>query len=181
MRFRASILGVIGVLWLLLSYPGQAQDPQPTEYQFKAALLFNFAKFVEWPSGAFPDPRSPIVFGILGENPFHDDLIRTLQDKTINNRSLVVREFNSVTEATNCQVLFISVSEKRRLPEILQTLRSSSALTVSELDRFIESGGMIYLFAENKKIHFQVSPDAAKSAGLKVSSKLLGLSTRPGR
>src|SRR4051812_45240396 len=104
MRLRGNIVAVIGVFWLLQSHPGQGQDLQPTEYQFKAALLFNFAKFVDWPAQAFSDAASPIVIGVLGENPFHEDLIQTVQGKTINNRPLVIKEFTSVTEARNCHI-----------------------------------------------------------------------------
>jgi hypothetical protein len=181
MRFHALPIPGLILVWLLMAGPGRAQDAQPTEYQIKAALVFNFAKFVEWPAAAFADVASPIVIGILGDNPFNDELARIVRDKTINNRPLVVREFHSASEATNCHVLFISNSEKKRLPEILQSLQGSSALTVGETDRFTEIGGMINFFAEGKKIRFQINPGAARNAGLKVSSRLLSIAAQPAR
>ena len=181
MRLRAtSILG-LSLVWLLSVGNGRAQESQPTEYQIKAAFLFNFAKFVEWPPAAFAEATSPMVIGVLGENPFRDDLERTIQGKTINNRPLVIKEFRSPAEATNCHVLFISTSEKQRLPEILKSLHGTSVLTVGETDRFIETGGMINFVAEGNKIRFQINEVAAKSAGLKTSSKLLNLASRPAR
>ena len=181
MRLRAtSILG-LSLVWLLSVGDGRAQESQPTEYQIKAAFLFNFAKFVEWPPAAFAEATSPMVIGILGENPFGDDLERTIRGKTINNRPLVIKEFRSPAEATNCHVLFISTSEKQRLPEILKSLHGTSVLTVGETDRFIETGGMINFVAEGNKIRFQINEVAAESAGLKISSKLLSLASRPAR
>jgi hypothetical protein len=181
MLLRAtSILG-LSLVWLLSVGNGRAQESQPTEYQIKAAFLFNFAKFVEWPPAAFAEATSPMVIGVLGENPFGDDLEQTIRGKTINNRPLVIKEFRSPAEATNCHVLFISTSEKQRLPEILKSLHGASVLTVGETDRFTETGGMINFVAEGNKIRFQINEVAAKSAGLKISSKLLSLASRPAR
>jgi hypothetical protein len=181
MRLRATSILVLSLVWLLSVGDGRAQEFQPTEYQIKAAFLFNFAKFVEWPPAAFAEATSPMVIGILGENPFGDDLERTIRGKTINNRPLVIKEFRSPAEATNCHVLFISTSEKQRLPEILKSLHGTSVLTVGETDRFTETGGMINFVAEGNKIRFQINEVAAKSAGLKISSKMLSLSSRPAR
>jgi hypothetical protein len=181
MRFRAIPIPGLILAWLLMAGPGRTQDAQPTEYQLKAALIFNFAKFVEWPPAAFAGAASPIVIGILGDNPFDDELARTVRGKAINNRPLVVQEFRSASEATNCHVLFISNSEKKRLPEILKSLQGTRALTVGETDRFTESGGMINFFEAGKKIRFQINLDAARNAGLKVSSRLLSIASQPAR
>jgi hypothetical protein len=170
-----------GLIWLLLAGGGgHAQESQPTEYQIKAAFLFNFAKFVEWPPRAFAGATSPIVIGILGDNPFRDDLARTIQGKTIDEHPLLTKEYRSPAEATNCHILFISTSEKKRLPEIFEALKGTSVLTVSETDRFTESGGMINFFQERSRIRFQINKEAANGVGLKISAKLMNLATRPG-
>jgi hypothetical protein len=183
MRCRAtSHLGLV----LLLSLPrlagglGDAQEFRPTEYQVKAAFLFNFAKFVEWPPHAFASGTSPLVIGILGENPFHEDLARTILNKTIDRHPLEINEVRSPTQATNCHILFISTSEKERLPEILKGLKGANVLTVSETERFIDAGGMINFVLQGTKIRFQINKDAAASAGLKISSKLMSLALAPG-
>ena len=164
------------LLFLFVVMPSGAQTGQPSEYQIKAAFLFNFAKFVDWPPNAFPEPSSPIVIGVLGKNTFGDTLEQTLHDKAINNRPVELKMFRTVAEVTNCHVLFISTSEKGRLAKTLAALQGTTILTVSEMDEFIASGGMINFFIEDSKIHFEINNDAAEKAGLKISSKLLSLS-----
>jgi hypothetical protein len=171
-------VGLTG-LWPVGS-PASAQEAPPTEYQIKAAFLFNFAKFVEWPPKALAGTKSPIVIGLLGANPFGDDLTRTIRGKTIDAHPLLVKELRLPADATNCHILFISSSEKKRLPEILEALKGAPVLTVSETDRFTESGGMINFFMEGAKIRFQINKDAATGVGLTISSKLMSLSSRPG-
>ena len=178
MRLRATLILSLSLVWLLAPGGGRAQESPPTEYQLKAAFLLNFAKFVEWPPAAFAEATSPIVLGVLGENPFGNVLEQTIRGKTINNRPLVTRVFSSSAEATNCHILFISASEKARLPEILATLRTASVLTVGETDRFTESGGMINFVRQGNKTRFQINEAAAKNVGLKISSKLLSLASR---
>jgi hypothetical protein len=180
MRSRAISLSCLVLLLLPLAGTGRAQQLRPREYESKAAFLFNFAKFVEWPPQAFASEKSPLILGILGENPFHDDLARTIGDKTLDDHPLLIKEFRSPIEATNCHILFISSSEKRRLPEIFKTLKGVSVLTVGETDRFTETGGMINFVLEGTKIRFQINKDAATSAGLKISSKLMSLALNPG-
>jgi hypothetical protein len=166
-------------LSLFLLTTSRAQETQPSEYQLKSAFLFNFAKFVEWPPEAFSSSTAPLVFGVLGENPFGEHLENTVRNKTINGRKIVVKTVTSPDEAKTCHILFISTSERRRLREILEALRSSSVLTVGEMDRFIEAGGMINFVLENNKIRFQISDQAARNARLKISSKLLSLAWSP--
>lgn len=169
------MLLLISVFALRLS--GLAQETAP-EYQIKAAFLYNFAKFVEWPPQAFADAKSPIVIGVLGQNVFDNNLEKVIHGKTVNNRPFLFKEFHSVTEVTNCHILFISASEKEKLPKILASLQGKSVLTVSEMDQFIASGGMINFVIEDQKVHFQINDEAAKKAGLKISSKLLSLAAQ---
>jgi len=148
---------------------------QPSEYQVKAAFLFNFAKFVEWPPEAFPGTNSPIIIGVLGKNVFGDDLEKIIRDRRVNNRPFQFRNFDSAGEATHCHILFISASEKDNFKKILNNLNRASVLTVSETDGFIQAGGMVNFTIEDSKIRFQISDEAAKKAGLRISSKLLSL------
>jgi len=138
-RLRTTIGGLTLVL-LLPVVSIHPQESQPSEYGLKAAFLFNFAKYVEWPPEGFADKTSPLVIGVLGQNPFGNDLDQTVRSKTINGRSLQIKEIpHSVTEATNCHILFICTSEKKRLPEILSGLRGAHVLTVGETDRFTQT------------------------------------------
>jgi hypothetical protein len=160
---------------------GHAQEAKPTEYQIKAAFLFNFAKFVQWPQTAFAGETAPFVIGILGENPFHEDLARMIRNKTVDEHPVLVREIRSPPEATNCHILFVSNSEKNRLPEIIKSLKGASVLTVAEMEHFTENGGMIDFILESGKIRFEINNEAAANAGLRISSKLLSLAIHPQR
>jgi len=153
---------------------GLAQQ-QPSEYELKAAFLFNFAKFVEWPPDAFADSNSPIVIGVLGKNVFGDSLKKIINDRKVNNRSFKFLNLDSASQATNCQILFINSAEKNDYAKIIGSLHNASVLTVSEADGFLKAGGMINFLIEGKNIRFQISDDAAKKARLKISSKLLSL------
>ena len=174
-------MSFLGLFWLAFACPA-APTPEnaPTEYQIKAAFIFNFAKFVQWPSGAFAQRSSPLVIGVLGEDPFHGDLAATIRNKSVDEHPLILEEIRSPIAATNCHILFICASEKRRLPQVFQALQGASVLTVSEMDGFTESGGMINFLLEGTKIHFQINQEAATRAGLKISSKLMSLARRPG-
>jgi hypothetical protein len=176
MRVGATLKLFLG---LLLASNGYAQDAQPSEYQVKAAFIFNFVKFVDWPPGAFADAKAPLSIGVLGENPFGANLERTVHAKTLNNRSIMVKECRTLEEARKCQLLFISASEKKPLQEILEGLAGTHILTVGEADTFIKSGGMINFFREGNRFRFEINDDAARKAGLKIDSKLLGLGKKP--
>lgn len=180
MRFGAKTVVSVSWLWLCVTL-GHAQQVQLPEYQLKAAFIFNFAKFVEWPGEAFPEPRSPLIIGILGENPFKEHLELTIRGKAINNRAVMLKAFGAVTEITNCHILFVSVSEKDRLAEVFRSLNGAPVLTVSETERFTQSGGMINFISDEKKIRFEINNESANRARLKISSKLLTLAARPAR
>jgi hypothetical protein len=163
-------------LWLLLAgSSGPAQTATPSEYQLKAAFIYNFTKFIDWPPNAFEDDKSPFIIGILGEDPFGKFLDRTVSGKSINTHPITIQVFPNVGAATKCHLLFISRSEKDRLSEIIPKLQGTSVLTVGETEQFIKAGGMINFVEEAKKIRFQINDEAAKAAKLKMSSKLLGL------
>jgi uncharacterized protein DUF4154 len=151
-----------------------AQDG-PTEYQVKAAYLFNFLKFVEWPGDPLADTHGRWVIGIVGDNPFGDELTQIISGKTVQGHELQVRRFQPGEDLHACHILFISASEKKRLPSVLATLNSSSVLTVADMDHFIESGGMIQFVMEDKRVRFAIDVGASGRARLKVSSKLLSL------
>ena len=157
-----------------LSLNSLAQQ-QPSEYEVKAAFLFNFAKFIDWPPEVFADTNSPIVVGVLGKNVFGNNLEKIINDRKVNNRSFQFRKYTSVTEVTNCQILFISSSEKNDFAKIMSALHNASILTVSETDGFIQAGGMINFVLQDNKIRFEISDEAAKKGRLRVSSKLLSL------
>jgi hypothetical protein len=146
----------------------------PTEYQVKAAFLYNFVKFVEWPA-APNEQKDPLAICILGQDPFDGALDRITQGKTINDRRIVIRRTNDIAIARSCQVLFVSLSETSRLTEIVKALRDTSILSVSDIGRFCQSGGVIAFAMEGQRVRFQINVKAATRANLKISSNLLQL------
>jgi hypothetical protein len=184
-RSRGKLAELLAVVLLAIcSWPARAavqETAAASEYQVEAGFLYQFAKFVKWPAGVFADGKSPITIGILGEDPFGDALEATVRNKTIDNRSfrIVHLDMKSLAEAKRCQLLFICPSEKR-VSEVLDSLQNSSVLTVSKQDRFIEAGGMINFFVEDKKVEFEINNERAQRAGLKISAKLLNLARHKG-
>jgi hypothetical protein len=146
-----------------------------TEYQVKAAFLFNFAKFVEWRPSSFSDASAPLRICILGRDPFGQGLRDIINEKTVNGRKLELVYTVDLQAARACHILFIASSEKARLKQIVEGLRGTSALTVSDTEGFAEQGGMINFVLDNARVQFKVNRNAADQAGLKISSKLLSV------
>jgi hypothetical protein len=153
----------------------QARAQESKEYQIKAAFLFNFAQFVEWPSAAFADSQTPISIGVLGDDPFGAVLDQTVQGETIHSRKLVVQRSRRLEDLKGCHLLFISKSEKSRVGDILSGLGSSSVLTVSETESFARRGGIINFYLDGNKVRFEINAQAAQQKGIKISSQLLKL------
>jgi hypothetical protein len=147
----------------------------PTEYQVKAAYLFNFLKFVEWPDDPAADLHGKWVIGIVGDSPIGGELAQLVQGKNVQGRELQVKKFQAAENLRACNILFISESEKVHVPSILAALRGSSVLTVADMDNFIGSGGMIQFVVEDARVRVAIDVGATGRARLKVSSKLLSL------
>ncbi|MDB4793600.1 YfiR family protein [Methylacidiphilales bacterium] len=170
-KFVGLLLGIVSFAVLGL---GHAQA-QSKEYQIKAAFLFNFAQFVQWPATAFPETDAPFCIGILGDDPFGDVLEDMIQGETINHHKLVVHRSARFEDLEDCQLIFISKSEAAQLPDILSKLDSKPILTVSEIDSFAENGGAIDFYLQGNKVRFEINPSSAQRCGLKISSQLLSL------
>ena len=145
------------------------------EYQIKAAFLFNFTQFVEWPDHCFANPESRAVIGVLGKDPFGNFLEETIVGETIKKHPLVIQHYTNIDEITNCQILFINVSDKNQLRLINEKLKGKNILTVSDVNNFTKVGGMVRLYINDDKINIQINLEAAKAENLVISSKLLKL------
>ena len=143
------------------------------EFQVKAVFLYNFAQFVEWPARAFATPQSPLVIGVLGEDPFGAYLDEAIVGETVNQRPLTIQRYRRVDEIETCHVLFISRSETRRLEQILTRLKDRNILTVGDSEAFAARGGIIQFISENNKIRFRINLSAAQAVDLVISSKVL--------
>jgi hypothetical protein len=143
------------------------------EYDLKAAFLFNFAQFVEWPAQAFASPTAPIVIGVLGEDPFGSGLDEIVEGETVHEHPLVIRRYHSIAQIDSCQILFISLSESARLDQVLKALGHRSVLTVGEARDFTDRSGMIGFDLVQRRVRLRINLVAATDAGLTISSKLL--------
>jgi YfiR/HmsC-like len=167
-----ALLRRAALLVLLAALPLGAQE---LEYQLKAAFLYNFVKFVEWPAEAFNGEKSPLSICIHGTDPFGDTLDTVVRGETVGERGLIVQRPESLSDLRDCHVLFVSRSEKARLPEILARVEGEPVLTVGDADGFLKAGGIINFVLEENKVRFAINPEAAERNRLKISSKLLRL------
>ncbi|HEX2854625.1 MAG TPA: YfiR family protein [Opitutaceae bacterium] len=166
-------LAALIACWWTAGLATAAENPAFSEYQLKAVFLYNFAHFVEWPSQAFPEPHAPLVIGVLGEDPFGRFLDEVVAGEKVNDHSLSVRRFRRLEEIDRCHVLFVSQSETDRLGEIFERLKSRSILIVGESEGFSLRGGMVRFVTEKNKVRLRINLEAARAAGLIISSKLL--------
>lgn len=168
-----------GVLLLLAAglctAAAAAQPLVSGEYSVKAAFLYNFAKFVEWPAGAFPGLREPVAFCILGESAIGDELAQAVGGKTIQGRPVTVERTAPLDGLERCQILFVGSTERARFAEILAAVGRRPVLTVGDDEEFRQAGGIINFVLRRNRVHFQIDRAAAERAGLRISSRLLEL------
>jgi hypothetical protein len=147
------------------------------EYQVKAAFLFHFAQFVDWPPGVLNDSDSSLILCVFDDEPRRQEFQSTIDGKAIGARVLRVRPISRSQEVQGCNILFLSRDEARRQTAILRSLRGMPVLTVGETDNFLSSGGMIRFHLDEDKIRFDINLDGVESSHLKISSRVLLLAT----
>ena len=166
--------------WLCagLSLLSQNSSHSAEEYQVKAAFLYNFAKFVDWPDDAAGSSK-PLVIAVFGSDPFGPVLDQTVQGRLVRGRPVIVRRPTRIADLLPCHILFVSSAEKNRVNEILQALGGAAVLVVGEMDGFLRLGGTIAFSVEQDKVRFEINAGAARYNGLKIDSKLLVLAKTP--
>ncbi|PYV95690.1 MAG: DUF4154 domain-containing protein [Acidobacteria bacterium] len=167
-----SHLLALAVLWGLTGILFLHAQASPTEYQVKAAYLYNFGKFVEWPTRGTTS-ESSFNICVLGQDPFGSTFGSTLGGENIKGKSVLLKRIPNAQEAVGCHILFISSSEEPRLKEILAALDKTSVLTVSDMPQFTRRGGMIQFVMDANRVRFEVNLTSAERTGLTVSSQLL--------
>jgi YfiR/HmsC-like len=171
---RPAGLGPVVVAAALLLPPHlYVQATAPTEYEVKAAYLYNFGLFVQWPAEGSPGQEGPFAVCVLGMDPFGRVLDAALAGEMIGSQRVVARRVDNPEEALGCRILFISSSEEAGLKEILAAAGKASVLTVSDMPNFIEKGGVIQFVTENRRVRFEINLTAAHRVGLSLSSQLL--------
>jgi len=173
MRGSTTRLCVLTAALLLAAVSGSsAQNAPRTEYEIKAAYLFTFGRFVEWPPRPAGD-ESPFTICVLGVDPFGPALDATIADGTLRGKKAVGKRIAEASEAAACHIVFISASEERRLDAIIRELGHAQVLTVSDMPGFVDRGGMIQFVSAGNRIRFEISLLPARDAGLTMSSELL--------
>lgn len=144
-----------------------------SEAQVKAAFVYNFARFTEWPPAAFAAPDAPIIIGVVEDASFAHTLEQTVKGKQINGRGIRVKPITSDADLKGrLHVVYLPSSSGR---STLAALAGASVLTVGDSENFIRAGGMIRLYVQDTHVRFAINPDSAERARLKLSSRLLAL------
>jgi hypothetical protein len=169
-RRLCSSLGLVA----LAALSAQAQAGSADEYSVKAAYLYNFAKFVEWP-GEAGSPGTPLVITVFGKDDFAAVLKQTVQGEKVNGREISVRSVSRIEDLRPCHILFLGSSNKNRLAEVLRATEGAGILTVGEADEFVQLGGVIAFVLEANKLRFEINLGAARRDRLTISAKLLGV------
>jgi hypothetical protein len=167
------LLPVLGTLLLLAHV--QCWPQEASESQVKAAYLYNFVKFIEWPLADVPQGANPIRLCVLEDKGFEQTLRQVVNGKLIGLHPVTVTQLNAAGQARGCQILFIALSHRKDASHALEELRDTSVVTVGEMDGFIKAGGIINFVLDDDHVRFQVNEKAAARAGLRVSSRLLSV------
>jgi hypothetical protein len=168
-------LGSRLLIGVLFSYTALAQTTD--EYQVKAAFIYNFAKFVEWPPETFKTDKDPIRICVLGHDPFGHSLADAVSGKTVLGRPFVLTSLSDPSEARECQILFVSSSERKHLRSILGELRTMTVLTVGETEGFATQGGIVNFKLIDGRVRLEINIEAAWQAKLRISSQVLSLAS----
>ena len=172
------LLTAVAAAWVFLAIPAlQAQNPRPTDYEVKAAYLYNFGRFIEWPGKVTAAQGGSFTVCVLGRDPFGPRLDATLAGETIGGKTIVAKRISNADESGNCRILFLSLTDESRLDKIIADLDKKAVLTVSDAPQFVTRGGMIQFVLEGNRIRFEVNLAATRRAGLSLSSELLKVAT----
>lgn len=169
------------IAWLvsvLCAVAGAAAASAEDEYGVKAAFLFNFAKFVEWPADAFAAPDADLVICVLGNETVDAAVHGTVEGKKVNGRPIQVRRI-AEDQVKGCHLLFVAESGDRAT-QLVGGARATNLLTVGETPGFTQAGGVINFTMHDSKVRFEINEEAARRAKLKISSKLLSLAKNDG-
>jgi hypothetical protein len=182
MALLRTSVAVLTALLLAPSVAPTATAAKVPEYDLKAAFLYNFVKFVEWPPGAFTDERTPVTICVFGDDPFGRSLDAVVQGERLGERPLVVQRPDGLDDLGACHVLFVSRSESSRFSEVIAQVRGEPVLTVGDAEGFLPAGGVINFVLAGTNVRFRINAKAAERSGLRLSSKLLRLAmASPGR
>jgi hypothetical protein len=180
MTRRRGLGALLLLVFAMLIAPAARSEEAVSAEQLKAAFLYNFVRFVEWPTNAFNLDSDPIVLGVIGGDKFASELATLLKEKKAHNRPFVVKKLSAAADAASCQVVFVGDGEARHPQAIVEATRKKPILLVGEAEDFLENGGMINILQDErqKRLQFDINPQAAEQSSLTVSSHLLRLARK---
>lgn len=178
--FRPSqVVRLSGLLLILLALllPGSVRMAwaQAGEEEIKAAFLFNFARYVQWPQGSFDARGTPVRVCVLGADDFARIVSANVSGKSVDDRSVEVVDLKNSESLSGCHILFVGDETRRPRRELLGEIGKLPVLTVSDSEGFAREGGIANFYRDANKVRFEINPGAARVAGLKISSQLLRL------
>lgn len=177
-RIAILAVAVLGLSLLLAPAGLKAQQVATIdrEYTIKAAFLYHFLTYIDWPEGTFTDSKQPFVIGIYQTDPFGAVLDKIAATKNVEGRPIEIRRLNSTDKLLECHIVFLaSTVEAAVQKSVLGLLANSHVLCVGETEDFVEQGGAAQFFVEGNKVRFAFNTDVVDRSNLKVSSKLLSL------
>ena len=166
---------------LMHAVGGEAAGPAvASEYQVKAAFLFQFSRFVEWPPESFSSIDAPLSICVLGTNPFGSALQEIAAGELVQMHPLLVENHNRVEDVADCHIVFVSGRDESATQQALRYLSGRRVLTVSDSNDFTRRGGIIGLVMVDGKVRVQVNRSSADTAQLRISAKLLRVADQTG-
>ena len=167
----------VGLLCLARALSACADGAISHEYEIKAAFLFNFTRFIEWPSESFTDPAGPIVIGVIGDDPFGVELANAVKNRRVNGRSIVARYISSDEDARATHLLFVGMTRPEDLARLMRVLSGYPVTTVGESAAFTALGGTITFVVQDNKVRFQINAESAEQVHVRISAQLEKLAT----
>ena len=166
-------LVAVAILWALSGVSILLAQNPPTEYEVKAAYLYQFGKFIEWPESSLVRTGNDFAICTIGKDPFGPVLDAMISGRSVQGKKAVAKRLAAVNDASTCNILFISTSEQSHVMEILRIVEGKGILTVADMSNFVSQGGMINFQMEQNRVRFEINMPAVERSNLKVSSQLL--------
>jgi hypothetical protein len=158
--------------------PAASPGPQAKEHELKAAFIYNFLKFAEWPSNRFENATAPFVVGVHGEDLVFEMLVVAVRNRSVGGRPISVRHVTNIDDASACHLIFFAKQEDSSAPALLSALRDASVLTVGESPVFGRNGGMINFVYEGDKLRFEINISSVERSNLHLSAQLQKLARK---
>lgn len=173
MRLR---LGFVAILSLCVGVPCAAAQDRSLEYTVKAAFLYRFGSFVDWPAGTFAGPRAPVQICLVGHDPFGTSLDAVIAGQTINARPIALRRIGSISRTSGCHIAYLGGGPDQSVAAAMRAVSDAPVLTVAEAGAG-ERAAVQFVLRANR-VRFQIDQAAAAKARLTISSKLLNLAVK---